>query len=78
MNEVQWLEKCVDATAVSDVDSEDVNLLLAALGIFGGLIYSRQLMLERIDDLEHLEELLLAAPYTQSLEAFTQNLQNRR
>lgn len=31
MSTVQWLEKCVDATAISDVGSEDLDLLLAAL-----------------------------------------------
>lgn len=133
INAVQWLDKCVDATTVSNVGSEDLNLLLAALGIFGGLIHDRQLIeqrlpegimqespffqeyvkeaeerglergerkgtinsiltllgdqfqpeavqalkpkLETIEDLERLKELLRAVPRTQSLEAFTQNLQ---
>ena len=140
MSEVQWFEKCVDATAASNVGSEDVNLLLAALGIFGGLVYDKQLVeerlpegimqespffqeyiqeaearglerglergqragtidsiltllsdqfqpeavqalkprLETIEDLERLKELLRSAPRVQSLEAFTENLQNRR
>ena len=137
MSAVRWLEKCVDATAVSGVGSEDVRLLLAALGIFGSLIYDKQLIeerlpegimqespffqeyvkeaeerglerglergekkgtinsiltllgdqfqpeavnalkprLERIEDLERLKELLRIIPRVQSLEAFTQNLQ---
>ena len=32
MSEFQWFEKCVDATVVSNVGSEDMNLLLAAFG----------------------------------------------
>lgn len=137
MSAVRWLEKCVDTTAVSNVGSEDVNLLLAALGIFGGLIHDRRLIeerlpegimqespffqeymqeaearglerglergqrkgtidsiltllgdqfqpeavhalkprLETIEDLERLKELLRIVPRLQSLEAFTQNLQ---
>ena len=129
MSEVQWLDKCVDATAVSGVSVEDRDLLLAALGVFGGLVYDRQLIeerlpegimlespffqeylqeaeergqrqgtinsiltllgdqfqseavqalkptLETIEDLEHLQQLLRAVPRAQSLEAFTQNLQ---
>ena len=50
MNAVQWLDKCVDATAVSNVGSEDLNLLLAALGIFGGLVYDKQLIDERLPE----------------------------
>lgn len=50
MNAVQWLDKCVDATAVSGVDSEDISLLLAALGIFGGLIHDRQLIEQRLPE----------------------------
>ena len=136
MNPTRWLETCVDATFTARVDKVSRDLLLAALGIFGGLVYDKQLIderlpegimqespffreylqeaeerglerglergqregtinsilallrrqfqsdavqslkptLETIDDLEQLEQLLLAAPDTQSLEAFTQNL----
>ncbi len=134
MSAVQWLEKCVEATAISGVGSEDVRLLLAALGIFGSLIYDKQLIeerlpegimqespffqeyvqqaearglergrrtgtidailtllsdrfqseavqalkprLETIENLERLKELLRAAPRSQSLEAFRQDIQN--
>ena len=50
MSAVRWLEKCVEATAVSGVGSEDVRLLLAALGIFGSLIYEKQLIEERLPE----------------------------
>ena len=50
MSAVRWLEKCVEATAVSGVESEDVRLLLAALGIFGSLIYEKQLIEERLPE----------------------------
>ena len=50
MSAVQWLEKCVEATAVSGVGSEDRRLLLAALGIFGSLIYDKQLIEERLPE----------------------------
>ncbi len=137
MSEIRWLDRCIDTTAVSGVSSEDLDLLLAALGIFGGLVYNKQLIderlpegimqespffqahlqeaeerglerglergqkmgtinsiltllsdqfqpeavqalkprLETIEDLERLKELLRIVPRTQSLEAFTQNLQ---
>ena len=130
MSEIRWLDRCIDATAVSGVSSENLDLLLAALGIFGGLVYNKQLIderlpegivqespffqghlqeaeergqkmgtinsiltllsdqfqpeavqalkpqLETIEDLERLKELLRAVPRTQSLEVFTQNLQD--
>ena len=50
MSAVRWLEKCVDATAVSGVGSEDLDLLLAALSIFGGLVYDKQLIDERLPE----------------------------
>jgi len=65
MSEVRWLEKCVDATTTSGVGAEDLDLLLAALGIFGGLVYDRQLIDERLPEgimqespffREHLQE----------------------
>ena len=50
MSAVRWLEKCVEATSVSGVGLEDVRLLLAALGIFGSLIYEKQLIEERLPE----------------------------
>ena len=50
MSPVRWLEKCVEATVVSGVGSEDIRLLLAALGIFGSLIYEKQLIEERLPE----------------------------
>ena len=50
MSAVRWLEKCVEATVVSGVGSEDIRLLLAALGIFGSLIYEKQLIEERLPE----------------------------
>lgn len=50
MSAVRWLEKCVETTAISGVGSEDVRLLLAALGIFGSLIYDKQLIEERLPE----------------------------
>ena len=60
MNEVQWLDKCVDATAVSGVGVEDRDLLFAALGVFGGLVYDRQLIEERLP-----EGIMLESPFFQ-------------
>ena len=50
MSAIQWLDKCIDETTISNVDSEDLNLLLAALGIFGGLIHNRQLIEQRLPE----------------------------
>ena len=44
LNPVRWLEACVDATFNARVDVHDRNLLLAALGVFGGLVYDPQLI----------------------------------
>jgi predicted transposase YdaD len=44
MNPTRWLETCVDATFNARVNNNDRNLLLAALGIFGGLVYEPQMI----------------------------------
>ena len=41
-NPTRWLETCVDATFTARVDTENRDLLLAALGIFGSLVYESQ------------------------------------
>ncbi len=40
----RWLETCVDATFTAPVDQNNRDLLLAALGIFGGLVYEPQMI----------------------------------
>lgn len=44
MNPNRWLETCVDATFTAPVDTNNRELLLAALGIFGGLVHDPQLV----------------------------------
>lgn len=44
MDSNRWLEKCIDATASADTDQQTRDILLAALGIFGGLVYEPQLI----------------------------------
>ena len=44
MSPNRWLEECITATARARVDQEDGNLLLAALGIFGSLVYEPKLI----------------------------------
>ncbi len=39
-----WLEKCVDATASALTDQHTRDTLLAALGVFSGLVYEPQLI----------------------------------
>ncbi|MXY27176.1 hypothetical protein F4Y59_03300, partial [Candidatus Poribacteria bacterium] len=40
----RWLEKCIDVTASASVDQSTRDTLLAALGIFGELVYEPQLI----------------------------------
>ncbi len=44
MDSNRWLEKCIDATASASTDQHTRDILLAALGIFGGLVYEPQLI----------------------------------
>ena len=44
INPNHWLEKCVDVTASARTDQHTRNILLAALGIFSGLVYEPQLI----------------------------------
>ncbi len=44
MDANRWLEKCIDATASASIDQHTRDILLAALGIFGGLVYEPQLI----------------------------------
>lgn len=44
INPNRWLETCVDAAFTARVDVDNRDLLLAALGIFGGLVYDPQLI----------------------------------
>lgn len=39
-----WLEKCVDVTASARTDQHTRDTLLAALGVFSGLVYEPQLI----------------------------------
>ena len=39
MDANRWLGECIKATSTADVDPQDRDDLLAALGIFGGLIH---------------------------------------
>ncbi len=50
MNPTRWLETCVDATFNAHVDKVSRDLLLASLGIFGGLVYDKQLIDERLPE----------------------------
>ena len=43
-NPTRWLETCVDATFTARVDTDNRDLLLAALGIFGSLVYEPQMI----------------------------------
>ena len=50
MDAERWLETCVDATASANVDTESRNLLLEALGIFGGLVYDALLIRQKLSE----------------------------
>ena len=45
-----WLEKCIDATVSVSAEQHTRDVLLAALGIFGGLIYEPQLIKQRLPE----------------------------
>ncbi len=44
INPNHWLERCIDVTASAHTDKHTRDTLLAALGVFGGLIYEPQLI----------------------------------
>ncbi len=44
INSNRWLEKCIDVTTSVPTDQHTRDTLLAALGIFGGLVYEPQLI----------------------------------
>ncbi len=55
----RWLEKCVDVTVSARTDQHTRDTLLAALGIFGGLVYEPQMeewQLTRRTPLQHVSK----------------------
>ena len=44
VNSIDWLDKCVDSTFNAKVDTDNKNLLLAALGIFGSVVYDMEII----------------------------------
>ncbi|MDE0686318.1 MAG: hypothetical protein OXI63_25605, partial [Candidatus Poribacteria bacterium] len=44
INSNRWLEKCVNVTATARTDQHTRDTLLAALGVFSGLVYEPQLI----------------------------------
>lgn len=127
MNPKRWVQRCIDATLATDVDTPTKANLLYGLSLFGGLVHAPDLfeqipeelmqessvfqhqrdkfitqgskettvknlltvlnvkfpteevralipVLENIDDLQRLDQLLLTAVKSESLEAFTETL----
>ena len=50
MDTTRWLEECVDATFNADVDIEIKNVLFAAMGIFGSLVYDMENLRDSFPD----------------------------
>lgn len=44
VNSINWLDKCVDSTFNAKVDTDNKNLLLAALGVFGSVVYDMEII----------------------------------
>ncbi len=47
---IRWLERCVDAIASVSTDQNTREILFAALGVFGSLVYAPQLILQRLPE----------------------------
>ena len=50
MNANRWLDACVNAIRTADINPSDRDDLLAAAGIFGGLVYDPQQIIQRIPE----------------------------
>ena len=50
MDSTRWLEQCIDVTACASIDESTRDTLLAALGIFGSLVYEPSLIKQRLPE----------------------------
>ncbi len=46
----RWLEKCIDAIALASTDQNTKEILFAALGVFGSLVYDSQMIIQRLPE----------------------------
>lgn len=48
MDTNRWLEKCIDAITLASTDQNTKEILFAALGVFGSLVYDSQMIIQRL------------------------------
>ncbi len=46
----RWLEKCIDAITLASTDQNTKEILFAALGVFGSLVYDSQMIIQRLPE----------------------------